>query len=373
MPEKSDSLFNRVVSILEEARSNVVRAVNSNMVLAYWLIGREIVEEIQSGVNRANYGKKVIYNLSTELTSKIGRGFSTTNLRYFRKFYQVYSRRAPEIRHIGCGESETSSKRHIRCGVLDDLSEALETEMIRGFSPNLGWSHYRALMDVENENERLFYEIEAEKENWDVKHLNRQIHSFLFARLFKSKNKEGVLELAREGQNPEEAEDIIKNPYILDFLGIPDTKVFHESELEAAIISNLQDFMLELGKGFAFVGRQKRMQFDDKYFYIDLVFYNCILKCYLLIDLKIGELTHQDIGQMDGYVHMFEEQYRQESDNPTIGLILCSKKQKAIAKYSVLNESKQLFASKYMLYLPSEEELKLEIEKERKLLEELGG
>ncbi len=365
-----DSLFDRVVSILKEARSNVVRAVNSNMVLAYWLIGREIVEEIQSGVDRADYGRKIIDNLSAELTSKIGRGFSTTNLRYFRKFYQVYSRRMPEICHIGCGESDTNPKRHTRCGVLDDLSEALETETIRGFSPSLGWSHYRALMDVENKNERLFYEIEAEKEYWDVKHLNRQIHTFLFARLFKSQDKEGTLEFAREGQNPQKPEDIIKNPYILDFLGIPDAKVFHESELEAAIISNLQEFMLELGKGFAFVGRQKRMQFDDKYFYIDLVFYNCILKCYLLIDLKIGELTHQDIGQMDGYVRMFEEQYRQESDNPTIGLILCSKKKIAVAKYSVLNESKQLFASKYMLYLPSEEKLKREIEKERRLIEE---
>lgn len=304
------------------------------------------------------------------MTDRIGRGFSTTNLRYFRKFYQVYSERAPEIRHIGCGESNTTPKRHTQCGVLDDLSESLEAQILRGFSPSLVWSHYRALMDVENKNERLFYEIEAEKENWDVKHLNRQIHTFLFARLFKSKDKEGVLALTREGQNPQKPEDIIKNPYILDFIGIPDTRIFHESELETAIIANLQEFLLELGKGVAFVGRQKRMQFDDKYFYIDLVFYNCILKCYLLIDLKIGELTHQDIGQIDGYVRMFEEQYRQESDNPTIGLILCSNKKEAIVKYSVLNESKNIFASKYMLYLPTEEQLNLEIEKERKLIEE---
>jgi predicted nuclease of restriction endonuclease-like (RecB) superfamily len=222
---------------------------------------------------------------------------------------------------------------------------------------------------VEHSNERLFYEIEAEKEGWDVKHLKRQIHTFLFARLLKSRNKAGVMELTRQGLTLEKPADTLKNPYILDFLGMPDSEKFHESELEAAIIDNLQQFLLELGKGFAFVGRQQRMQFDASFLYIDLVFYNYILKCFLLIDLKIGELTHQDVGQMDGYVRMFDDLVATEGDNPTIGLILCAKKNETVVKYSVLKDSEQIFASKYMLYLPTEQELREEVERERRLIE----
>ncbi len=369
-PEGQD-LFDRVVSILEQARANVVRSVNNNMVIAYWLIGREIVQEIQGGDERAEYGKQIIEQLSARLTQKYGRGFSTTNLRYFRTFSTAYSDRIPEIRHIACGESQVSGKRHTQSGVLDTMALAVEqagTE--RGFSPNLGWSHYRSLMNIENQNERLFYEIEAENEGWDIEHLNRQIHTFLFTRLLKSRDKAGVMDLASKGQKLAYPADTIKNPYILDFLGLPDSDVLHESEIEKAIIDNLQSFLLELGKGFAFVGRQKRLQFDDGFFYIDLVFYNCILKCFLLIDLKIGELTHQDVGQMDSYVRMFDDKYLTEGDNPTIGLILCAKKNETIARYSVLNDSKQLFASKYMLYLPTEEELRRELERERRLIEE---
>jgi predicted nuclease of restriction endonuclease-like (RecB) superfamily len=359
-------LFTRVVSILEEARSNVVRAVNNNMVIAYWLIGREIVQAIQGGEKRAGYGEQLIEQLSAQLTDKYKRGFSVTNVRYFRTFYSVYSERVPEIRHIGCGELKETSKHHIESGVLEDISLAVNIPIKnKGFSPLLGWSHYRELMNVENKNERLFYEIEAEKENWDVEHLKHQIHTLLFARLLKSKNKDGVMALSREGNVIRRPDDIIKNPYILDFLGLPDFECFYESVLEGAIISNLQNFLLEMGKGFAFVGRQKRLQFDENYYYVDLVFYNCILKCYLLIDLKIGELTHQDVGQMDGYVRMFDDKYRTEGDNPTIGLILCAKKNETIAKYSVLKESRQIFASKYMLYLPTEDELRKEIERER--------
>lgn len=369
-PEGND-LFDRVVSILEQARANVVRSVNNNMVIAYWLIGREIVQELQGGDERAEYGKQVIEQLSAKLSHKYGRGFSTTNLRYFRTFYTVYSDRIPEIRHIAGGEFKASGKRHHQSGVLDVMALAVEQAGAeRGFSPNLGWSHYRTLMSVTNQNERLFYEIEAANEGWDVEHLNRQIHTFLFARLLKSRDKAGVMELACQGQKIGIPSDTIKNPYILDFLGLPDSDVLHESEIEKAIIDNLQSFLLELGKGFAFVGRQKRMQFDEDYFYIDLVFYNCILKCFLLIDLKIGELTHQDVGQMDSYIRMFDDKYLTEGDNPTIGLILCAKKNETIARYSVLNESKQLFASKYMLYLPTEEELRRELERERRLIEE---
>ena len=334
------------------------------MVLAYWHIGREIVQAIQGGDERAAYGKQSIKELSVKLNEKYNKGFSTTNLWYFRQFYVVYSNREPKIRHKACG-------------VLDDLSLAVEkSEDIQGFSSRLSWSHYRTLSKVEHKNERLFYEIEAEKEGWSVPVLERQIHSFLFARLLKSRDKDEVLELAKKGQLIKTPTDSIKDPYILDFLGLPDSKQIHESKLETAIIDNLQSFLLELGKGFAFVARQKRLQYEDEFFYVDLIFYNCILKCYLLIDLKIGKLTHQDVGQIDSYVRMFDELFIAKDDNPTIGLILCSEKNEAIARYSVLNDSKQLFASKYMLYLPTEEELQREIERERRLIEErqhIGG
>jgi len=371
----SDDLFERVVTILERAKTKVVHTVNSEMVLAYWLIGREIVQKLQVGDQRAAYGKRVLEELSERLLKRYGKGFSVTNLRYFRLFYQTYADRLPEIRHTACDELllPDSQRRihHKACDVLDDLCLAVEKSLlIQGFSPALSWSHYRTLSKVENKNERLFYEIEAEKEGWSVPVLERQIHSFLFARLLKSRDKNGVLKLATEGQVVKNPTDTIKDPYILDFLGLPDSKQIHESKLESAIIDNLQSFLLELGKGFAFVARQKRLQYEDEFFYVDLVFYNCILKCYLLIDLKIGKLAHQDVGQIDSYVRMFDDLFIARDDNPTIGLILCSEKNEAIARYSVLNDSKQLFASKYMLYLPTEEELQRELERERRLIEE---
>ena len=366
-------LFDRVVTILEQARTNVERTVNSEMVLAYWLIGREIVQAIQGGDERAEYGKQIIKELSVKLNDRYIKGFSTSNLWYFRQFYIVYSNREPKIRHKAkaCGKSGSGEKLHKACGVLEDMSLAVEkSDSIQGFSPALSWSHYRALTKVENKNERLFYEIEAEKEGWSVPVLEHQIHSFLFARLLKSRDKNGVLELATEGQTVKNPADTMKDPYILDFLGLPDSNQLHESELESAIIENLQSFLLELGKGFAFVARQKRLQYEDEFFYVDLVFYNCILKSYLLVDLKIGKLTHQDVGQMDSYVRMFDDIFIAKDDNPTIGLILCSEKNEAIARYSMLNNSRQLFASKYMLYLPTEEELERELKRERRLIEE---
>ncbi|MBF0363766.1 MAG: DUF1016 family protein [Oligoflexia bacterium] len=369
--DQSSLLFKKVVAILESARSNVVRTVNNSMVIAYWLIGKEIVQAVQGGEGRAEYGKKVIKDLSEKLTKKYGKGFSTSNLWYFRQFYQVYSTRKPEILHKVCGELSSDVKLHKDSGVLDSMLQSVnKSNSIKGFSASLSWSHYRTLSKVENKNERLFYEIEAEKENWSIPQLERQINSFLFVRLLKSKNKNGVLKLINEGNVVKSPADAIKEPYILDFLGLSDIDKFHETELESAIITHLKDFLLELGKGFAFVARQKRIQFGDEYFYMDLVFYNCILKCYLLIDLKIGKLTHQDIGQMDSYVRMFDDLNIAADDNPTIGLILCSEKNEVIAKYSVLKESKQIFASKYMLYLPSEDELKREIKREKKLIDE---
>ena len=374
LPAAVGSLFARVTAILDHARGSVVRSVNSEMLLAYWHIGREIVEALQGGSERAEYGSTLIETLAQQLTRHYGKGFSSTNLRYFRTFYQVYAERTPEIRHMACGESvgdlDAGEIRHTPRGVLEDLTLAVEhADRIRGFSPRLGWSQYRALMNVEHKAARLFYEIEAEKAAWSVSHLERQIHTLLFARLLKSRNKAGLLNLANEGQTIRKPADVLKDPYVLDFLDLPDGAPLHESDLEAAIIGSLQEFLLELGKGFAFVARQKRLAYDDEHFYVDLVFYNCILKCYMLIDLKIGTLTHQDIGQMDSYVRLFDDRFTSAGDKPTIGLILCAAKNQAVARYSVLNESKRIFAAKYVKVLPSEEELQRELQRERRLID----
>jgi len=367
---KEGVLFERVASILEQAKSNVVQVVNSNMVLAYWSIGREIVYEIQQGEERAEYGKKIIEELSQELTQAYGKGFSLTNLRYFRLFYQVYADREPVIRHKACDEFKNEEEIHHKpCDILADLNLAIEkTNEIQGFSPSLSWSHYRTMTKVEHKNERLFYEIEAEKERWSVPHLERQINTFLFSRLLKSEDKAGVMDLAQKGLTVNKPADIIKSSYVLDFLGLPESEKLHESQIEQAIINNIQAFLLELGKGFAFVSRQKRVSTETKEFYLDLVFYNYHLKCFVLIDLKTGELTHQDVGQMDMYVRMFDDLEKRAEDNPTVGIVLCTQKDQAIAKYSVLNENQQLFASKYRLYLPTEAELIRELEQSRKLV-----
>lgn len=364
----SDDLMDRVVSILDQARANVVRAVNSNMVIAYWLIGREIVQALQGGEERAGYGSKLLSELSESLTQRYGRGFSATNLKYFRLFYQRYPMRAPEIRH----EPRDELGRDGILAVLDDLAAALDTaEQGKGFLPDLSWTHYRTLCAIEHRAERLFYEIEAQRCNWSQPVMEQQIHSHLFVRLLKSKDKAGVLQLALDGQTVDRPMDVMKHPYVLDFLELPESTRLHESQLEAAIIEKLQPFLLELGKGFAFVARQHRVATESQHFYVDLVFYNYLLKCFVLIDLKMGKLTHQDVGQMDMYVRMFDELRRSDGDNPSVGLILCAERDEVVARYSVLNDSQQLFASKYMLYLPSEDELRIEIERERRQIESL--
>jgi predicted nuclease of restriction endonuclease-like (RecB) superfamily len=362
-------LMDRVVSILEQARVNVARSVNSNMVIAYWLVGREVVVALQGGEDRAEYGERLLGELSEQLTKRYKRGFSVTNLRYFRLFYQAFSDRTPEIHHSTSDELEANTQE----AVLDDLTRALKkTNQRKGFSPDLSWTHYRALSRIDDAVERLFYEIEAEKAGWSVAILERQIHSFLFARLLKSRDKAGVLALADQGQTVHQPIDVIKQPYVLDFLNLPDQTQLHESDIESAIIENLQPFLLELGKGFAFVGRQYRVTTESQHFFIDLVFYNFLLKCFVLIDLKIGRLEHQDVGQMDMYLRMFDDLKRGQGDNPTVGLILCAEKDEIVARYSILHESQQMFASKYMLYLPTEEELRNELARERALLTEFN-
>lgn len=372
IPAKPDALFGRVVSILEQARGNVVRAVNTNMVLAYWLIGREIVEALQGGEKRAEYGRQIIEALSARLTERYGKGFSSPVLWSYRQFYLVYADREQIL--FPAGRESTSAGNLSPTGrelVPSMKSYPAGSEFSQGFSPQLTWSHYRALMRVENVAARDFYEREAAECGWSKAQLERQIHSFYYDRIVANRGERGLLPEGRERLPGERVEPshLLKSPMVLEFLGLPDAHELHESRLEQAIIDNLQNFLLELGKGFSFVARQQHIRFGDDDFYIDLVFYNYILKCFLLIDLKMGKLTHADIGQMDGYVRLYEDQFKIPGDNPTIGLLLCSDKSEAVAKYSILNENKQLFASKYLPNLPTEEQLRREIERERHLIE----
>ncbi len=372
-----DALFDRVVSILEQAQNHVVRAVNTNMVLAYWLIGREIVQELQSGQERAEYGQQVLENLSIQLMERYGKGFSATTLQYFRKFYLAYPARCSAIPRPSGVESDAADSFQALSrpgGVESGESPILSpvgSESAEGFSPRLSWSHYRALMRVEDQDARTFYEREAAECGWSKAQLERQIQSSYYRRIIANRGQDGLLPDKRERLLGEAipAAQVLKSPYVLEFLGLPDTPNLHETELEQAIIDNLQAFLLELGKGFSFVARQRHVRFDEDDFYVDLVFYNYILKCFLLIDLKIGKLTHQDVGQMDGYVRLFEDRFKVPGDNPTIGLILCSEKSQAVAKYSVLNENRQIFASKYLPFLPTEQQLRLELENQRRLIE----
>jgi predicted nuclease of restriction endonuclease-like (RecB) superfamily len=349
-----DALMQRVVQILEGARGQIVRTVNVSTVTAYWLIGRELVEAIQQGEQRAAYGQALIARLAEQLTARYGKGFSSQNLWNFRRFYLAYADRilSPPGR-----ESADLPVDHPPDGEWPALD------------PQLSWSHYRALMRVDKPEARRFYEQECVRAQWSRRDLERQINSLYYERLLASRDKAGMLAEARRDADLLRPIDVLKDPYVLEFLDLPDVPRLRESQLEDAIITRLQQFLLELGRGFSFVARQQRLRFEDKDFYVDLVFYNYLLKCFVLVDLKIGELTHQDIGQMDGYVRMYEEQHRIDGDNPTIGLILCSEKNEAVARYSVLQDSQQLFASRYRLTLPSEEELQRELQRERALIE----
>jgi predicted nuclease of restriction endonuclease-like (RecB) superfamily len=367
------TLFERVSSILEQARSNVVRSVNSNMVLAYWLIGREIVQAVQGGDERAEYGKQALERLSAQLSERYASGFSVSNLKNFRQFYLTYPDR-PDVIGYPAGSQLSGTGKRYPMGSESAGAPTLHSpdgDGMPGFSSQLSWSHYRALMRVQDEKARAFYEREAIDCGSSKAQLERQILTAYYQRIIANRGEAGLTEPARKRLpgRPVAAEALIKSPYVLEFLGLPDTPNLHESTLEQAIIDNLQTFLLELGKGFSFVARQRHIRFDDMDFYIDLVFYNFILKCFLLIDLKIGKLTHRDVGQMDGYVRLFEDRFKVPGDNPTIGLILCSDKSEAVAKYSVLSESRQIFASKYLQFLPTEEQLRVEIEKERKFIE----
>jgi len=328
-------IYKDIRSLIEEGKNNSFKAVNTAMVHTYWHIGKIITENEQSGKKRAEYGEELLVQLSKKLTVEYGKGFTETNLKYMRQFYSVFEK-----------------------------SHALRGE--------LSWTHYRLLLKVEREDARRFYMQESIDCNWSTRTLERQVNSLYFERMVMSKKKGKELVKAEAESKKEviQASDIIKDPYVLEFLDLKSNTGFYEREFEQVIIDKLQEFLLELGKGFSFVARQYRLSAGKgKNFYADLVFYNYILKCFLVIDLKTGELTHQDIGQMDMYVRYFEDQVKQKDDNPTIGLILCTEKNKTVVKYSLLTESKQIFASKYKTYLPTEKQLKEEIAKERELVE----
>lgn len=317
---------------------NAKTAVNLTMVYAYFEIGRMIIEEEQNGKNRAAYGKQILQDLSEYLTAQFGKGFSVGNLKNIRQFYRVYA-------HDQIGET-----------VFSQFENLPATETGRRFY--LSWSHYLKLMRINNADERLFYEIEAVKNDWSLSELKRQFNSALYERLALSRDKDKVYALSHEGQILETPSDMVKDPYVLEFLGLQELPEYSESEMESRIIDHLQQFLLELGKGFAFVGRQVRFTFDEEHFRVDLVFYNRLLRCFVLFDLKIGELKHQDIGQMQMYVNYYDRKVKLEDENSTIGIILCKDKNNAVVEMTLPEDNSQIFTSKYETVLPSKEELK---------------
>lgn len=337
MEKLSTDFLHRICNILENARKNVKTAVNLSMVYTYYDIGRMIIEEEQKGNNRADYGKYILKELSLHLCERFGKGFSVTNLKQMRQFYTIYSRD-----QIG--------------QTLSDQFENLPT-IDTGRKFFLSWSHYLQLMRITNVNERHFYEIESAKNDWSLSELKRQFNSSLYERLALSKDKKAVARLANEGQIVESPQDLIKDPYVLEFLGLPELPNYSETELESKIINNLQNFLLELGTGFTFVGRQVRFTFEEEHFRVDLVFFNRFLRCFVLFDLKIGELKHQDIGQMQMYVNYYDRKVKMPEENPTIGIILCKDKKQSIVEMTLPVDNNQIFASKYETILPSKADL----------------
>jgi len=331
--KSENQFYSDVLRILNTARQKAYTAVNSEMVQAYWLLGKRIVEEEQKGKQRAAYGEALLKKLSKMLTIDFGKGFSYANLRNFRQFYLTYPNK--QICYTVCSK--------------------------------LSWSHNRLIMRVENAKARNYYLRESSEQNWSVRTLERNINTFYYQRLLTSQNKQNALQHSAtlEKNRPT---DFIKDPYVFEFLNISQPIQANETQIEAALVQNLQQFLLELGKGFSFVGRQYRISTETSHFYIDLVFYNYMLKCFVLFDLKTSKLTHQDTGQMDMYIKMFDDMKKQPEDNPTIGIILCAEKDETVVKYSMLAHHKQLFATKYMPYLPTEAELIAEVEREKLLI-----
>lgn len=335
LEEKQKVLFEQVAEIIISARKSVVRSTNSLMVATYYLVGMRIIEHEQAGEVRAQYAKNVLNLLSQQLKKRFGKGFSVDNLENMRKLYLTYS-------------------------ISENGSRKLQNIDNKPFEvPNftLSWSQYLILCRIKNEEERRFYEIEATQNDWNLEELQRQFNAALYERLVLSTDKAKVLKLSQKGQIIKQPQDLIKDPLILEFLGLEERSDYSENELETAIINQIEKFMLELGKGFFFGGRQVRFTFDEKHFFVDLVFYNRLLKCFVIIDLKIGELTHQDIGQMQMYVNYYDRYMKTEDENLTIGIIVCKDKNEAIVEITLPKDNNQIFASQYQLYLPSKEDL----------------
>lgn len=346
MKINNQNLYSRVVELLVQSRQKVSQTINNIMAMTYYEIGKMIVEEEQDGKEKAEYGKQILSELSEKLISEFGKGFSETNLKQMRYFYLTYSIRQTVSDEFENNEiSKTASPK-----TSNSIQQTLSTQF------KLTWSHYLKLMRITDVNERNFYEIEAIKNNWSLRELQRQYDSALYTRLAISKNKEEIRSLGQKGQIIEKNKDLIKDPYVLEFLGLPEQSFYSESELEQKLIDKLEHFLLELGNGFTFVARQKRITFEEKHFKIDLVFYNRILKCFVLIDLKIGELKHQDIGQMQMYVNYFDREVKLEDENKTIGIILCQDKSESVVRYTLPENNEQIFASKYLTVLPSEKD-----------------
>ncbi|MFT5337065.1 MAG: putative nuclease of restriction endonuclease-like (RecB) superfamily [Sphingobacteriales bacterium] len=319
--KQANGFFRRTIELLHLARNNAVKSINLAMVHSYYEIGKMIVEEEQKGIGRADYGKQILSGLSKELTKEFGKGFSIRNIEQMRKFYLAYQK-----------------------------PQTVSAEF------KLSWSHYQKLIRIRSVQERQFYEIECVKNNWSIRELSRQFDSALYARLSLTRDKRKVKELSKKGQELEKPSDVIKDPYVLEFLGLPEPFSYSESDLEQRIIDKLEQFMLELGTGFTFVARQKRISFEDKHFRIDLVFYNRILNCFVLIDLKIGEIQHQDLGQMQMYVNYYNREVKLPTENNTIGIVLCQTKSEAVVKYTLPENNEHIFASNYNLVLPSKED-----------------
>lgn len=344
-------LFEKVRSILEQARKQVATIANLAMVHSYFEIGRTIVEEEQNGKLRATYGKKTLQELSIKLTEQFGRGFSVDNLQNMRQFYLCYSKYETVFSIFQDNENQTDKQQN-------NLSVF-----------QLSWSHYLILMRIENSEERSFYEIEAKEQNWSISQLKRQYHSSLYERLALSRNKEEVKKLAQQGQVIEKPEDFLKNPLTLEFLGLAEKNSYSENDLETRIITKIQDFLLELGKGFLFEARQKRFSFDNEHFFVDLVFYNRLLQCYVLIDLKIENLSHQDLGQMQMYVNYYDRFVKLDYEKPTVGIVLCKKKNSNLVELTLPKEA-NIYATEYSLYLPEKEVLQQKLNEWVEELEE---
>ena len=366
---KYNGLISSIETLLKDSRARIVKEVNQTIVITYWHIGKYIVEFEQGGKARAEYGTELLKRLSKDLTKSFGKGYSYRSLRKIKQFYITFSKWPTLSAKFDSVKWQTSSAKSknqkgqpLIAQSQNSIVQSSETQSpsskVQSAIAQLSWSHFVRLLSVKNKDERSFYLIETAENNWSVRELDRQINSSLFERLLLSKDKKGVKELSEKGQVVENINDALKDPYILEFLGLEESSKYSESELETAIINNLEKFLLELGKGFSFVARQQRFSSGTDHFRIDLVFYNRLLKCFVLFDLKIGKITHGDIGQMQMYINYYDREIKLEDENKTIGILLCKEKDNFVIEYTLPKDNKQVFAKEYQLYLPNKEEIK---------------